>query len=200
MTKLYDEQYFERWYRGRTPAADRAHLRRKVAMAVSVAEYYLERPVRTVLDIGCGEGAWRAPLLKLRPDVSYMGFDSSEYAVARYGRSRNIHYATFGDFEFLRPCPPVDLLICSDVMHYVPTRELRKGVSGLVDLGGGIAFLEAFTRGDAFDGDREGFMKRSAADYVRLLGDAGLKPIGSHLWTRSEAYAQLAGLERPFVQ
>ena len=197
MTKLYDAEYFERWYRGRTPAADRAHLQRKVAMAVAVTEYYLERPIRTVLDIGCGEGAWRAPLLKLRPDASYIGFDSSEYAVSRYGRSRNIHYATFGDFEFLRPCPPVDLLICSDVMHYVPTRELKRGAVGLNELCGGIAFLEAFTRGDDFDGDRDGFLARSAKDYLRLLGDAGLKPIGSHFWTRAEAFAQLAALERP---
>ncbi len=31
-----------------------------LALAVAVAEYHLERPIRTVLDIGCGEGAWRA--------------------------------------------------------------------------------------------------------------------------------------------
>jgi hypothetical protein len=45
---------------------------RKVALAVASAEYYLERPIRSVLDIGCGEGAWRAPLLKLRPKVEYL--------------------------------------------------------------------------------------------------------------------------------
>ena len=27
------------------------------------AEYMLERPLRTVLDVGCGEGAWRAQTL-----------------------------------------------------------------------------------------------------------------------------------------
>ena len=130
MTKHYDADYFQRWYRdGDIGGAPR--LARKVALAVAVAEYHLERPIRTVLDIGCGEGAWRAPLLKLRPKLQYLGFDSSEYAVRRYGRTRNLHMARFGDFAWLRPCAPVDLLVCSDVMHYVPDRELRAGLAGV---------------------------------------------------------------------
>ena len=85
MTKTYDRAYFDKWYR-RGEIGGSARLARKVALAVATAEYHLERPIRSVLDIGCGEGAWRAPLLKLRPKLSYLGFDSSEYAIARYGR------------------------------------------------------------------------------------------------------------------
>ena len=130
MTKQYDADYFQRWYRdGDIGGAPR--LARKVALAVAVAEYHLERPIRTVLDVGCGEGAWRAPLLKLRPKLQYLGFDSSEYAVRRFGRTRNLHHARFEDFQYLRPCAPVDLLVCSDVLHYLPTRELKRGLPGL---------------------------------------------------------------------
>lgn len=117
--KQYDAAYFQRWYR-HAGLADPARLRRKVALAVAQAEYYLERPIRSVLDIGCGEAAWRAPLLALRPRISYLGFDSSAYSVQRYGRSRQIHPARFGDFAWLRPCAPVDLLICADLLHYLP--------------------------------------------------------------------------------
>ncbi|MGE8249812.1 MAG: methyltransferase, partial [Stenotrophomonas bentonitica] len=61
MDKTYDAAYFQRWYQpDQTGGA--ARLARKVALAVASAEYYLERPIRSVLDIGCGEGAWRAPL------------------------------------------------------------------------------------------------------------------------------------------
>ena len=71
MTKHYDQAYFDRWYRDPalrdTAIGGGARLARKVALAVATAEYHLERPIRSVLDIGCGEGAWRAPLLKLRP-------------------------------------------------------------------------------------------------------------------------------------
>ncbi|MEF2155745.1 class I SAM-dependent methyltransferase [Luteimonas sp. FXH3W] len=197
MSKVYDETYFNRWYRGAQPAADRAHLRRKVAMAVAMAEYYLERPIRTLLDIGAGEAAWRAPLLALRPKLQYLAFDSSEYAVQRYGARRQLHYATFGDFEWLRPCPPVDLLICADVMHYVPTAELKRGAQGLAALTGGLAFLETFVSGDPFAGDTDGFQKRSPAAFRKILESAGLAPIGSHFWARQEVVAQFAAMERP---
>ena len=63
----------------------------------------------------------------------------SEYAIGRYGRSRNLHPARFGDFALLRPCQPVDLLVCSDVLHYLPTRELDRGLPGLAALCGGVA-------------------------------------------------------------
>ena len=102
MHKAYDAQYFQRWYRD-GGIGGRQRLARKVALAVATAEYHLERPIRSVLDIGCGEGPWRAPLLKLRPRARYLGFDGSEYAVARYGRSRNLHLASFGEFALLRP-------------------------------------------------------------------------------------------------
>ncbi|MBA8682346.1 class I SAM-dependent DNA methyltransferase [Stenotrophomonas tumulicola] len=195
MDKTYDAAYFQHWYR-RADIGGSARLARKVALAVATAEHYLERPIRSVLDIGCGEGAWRAPLLKLRPKVQYLGFDSSEYAVRRYGRTRNLHPASFGDFAWLRPCAPVDLLVCSDVMHYVPDRELRAGLAGVAELTGGTAFLETFTAEDAFDGDHEGFQARPARWYRRELGKHGLLPIGSHCWLGGELAGEASALEK----
>lgn len=195
MDKLYDAAYFQHWYR-RADLGGAARRARKVALAVAAAEYYLERPIRSVLDIGCGEGAWRAPLMKLRPKIRYLGFDSSEYAVARFGRSRNLHPAAFGDFAWLRPCAPVDLLVCSDVMHYVADRELRAGLAGVAELTGGVAFLEAFAAEDAFEGDHEGFQPRPAQWYRRELGRHGLRPVGSHCWLGPALAAQASALEQ----
>jgi len=196
MTKQYDRDYFQRWYR-RGDIGGPQRLARKVALAVATAEYYLERPVRTVLDIGCGEGAWRAPLLRLRPKLRYLGFDDSEYAIARYGRQRNLHRAAFGDFEYLRPCPPVDLLVCADVLHYVPTRELKRGLPGLAELCGGVAFLETFTAQDEFEGDHDGFQSRPASWYRRQFAACGLGPAGSHCWLSPALGADAAALESP---
>jgi predicted TPR repeat methyltransferase len=201
MTKQYDQAYFERWYRD--PAlkdqaiGGTARLARKVAMAVATAEYHLERPIRTVLDIGCGEGVWRAPLLKLRPKISYLGFDSSQYAIERFGPRRNLHYARFADFEHLRPCAPVDLLVCSDVLHYLDTRELDRGLPSLAELCQGVAFLETFTREDGIDGDTHGFKRRPAKFYRQRLEALGLTPLGSHLWLSPALSDDTAALERP---
>ncbi|QOY63402.1 class I SAM-dependent methyltransferase [Lysobacter sp. H21R4] len=199
MSKHYDQAYFDQWYRD--PATrgaaigGPARLARKVALAVATAEYHLERPIRSVLDIGCGEGAWRAPLLKLRPKLDYLGFDSSEYAVGRFGARRNLHLARFGDFEYLRPCGPADLLVCSDVLHYLPTRELDRGLPALADLCTGVAFLETFTRSDGIDGDTVGFQARPEKFYRERFARIGLHPLGSHLWLGPAMRAGLAALE-----
>ena len=196
MPKRYDRAYFDRWYRqGGIGGARR--LARKVALAVATAEYHLERPLRTVLDIGCGEGPWRAPLLKLRPDARYLGFDASAYAVARFGARRNLHLARFGDFAQLRPCPPVDLLVCSDVLHYLEARELDRGLPGLAELCGGIAFLETFTREDRAEGDEHGFRNRPAAFYRRRFDALGFTGLGSHCWLSPALRGQSTALEAP---
>jgi SAM-dependent methyltransferase len=194
MTKQYDARYFEHWYRGQG-LGESARLMRKVALAVTTAEYHLQRPIRDVLDIGCGEGAWRAPLLKLRPRLQYLGFDSSEYAIRRYGRSRRLRLARFGDFAELRPCAPADLVVCSDVLHYLTTRELDRGLPGLVDLCGGVAFLETFTREDAAEGDEEEFQNRPATFYRQRFVALGLRQIGSHCWLSPRLAADATALE-----
>lgn len=196
MTKRYDRDYFDRWYR-RGGIGGGARLARKVALAVATAEYHLERPLRTVLDVGCGEGPWRAPLLKLRPGAQYLGFDSSQYAIARFGPRRNLHLARFGDFARLRPCPPVDLLVCSDVLHYLDVRELDRGLPGLAELCGGVAFLETFAREDRAEGDEHGFRARPAAFYHRRFERLGFTQLGSHCWLAPALRGGTTALEVP---
>ncbi|KPN20861.1 methyltransferase [Xanthomonas sp. Mitacek01] len=196
MSKQYDRAYFDRWYRAGDIGGP-ARLARKVALAVATAEHHLERPLRTVLDIGAGEGAWRAPLLKLRPKLQYLGFDPSAYAVARFGRARNLHHARFADFEMLRPCAPVDLLVCSDVLHYLDTRELDRGLPGLAELCGGVAFLETYTREDGPDGDNVDFKRRPARFYRERFAAAGFRQLGSHCWLSPALADAATSLEIP---
>lgn len=194
--KIYDRAYFDKWYRSRRHAVSSDHaLERKVALAVSVAEYYLAHPVSNVLDVGCGEGVWRKPLRELRPRAEYLGLDSSEYVVARYGRSRNIRLATFGQLGELRFDATFDLIACSDVIHYVPTRELKRGLRGIVEMLDGVAFLELFTSVDAPDGDKHGFIARSPSWYQSTFAQAGLIACGSHCYVGPRLKGSVAALE-----
>ena len=71
---FYDQAYFDRWYRD--PGSRmwaRADVERKVRMAVAVAEYLLDRPLRSVLDVGCGEGPWQKILKRLREPYHMVG-------------------------------------------------------------------------------------------------------------------------------
>ena len=181
--KLYDRAYFERWYRDpRYAVVHQGVVARRVQLAVAAAEYLLERPLRTVLDVGCGEGPWRALLRHARPNVRYTGVDSSAYAVRRYGRARNLRLGRLGDLGRLKLDPPYDLIVCSDVLHYVETDELARGLAAIARLLGGVAFLETFAREDATEGDQEAFQQRPAAVYRRLIRAAGLIPLGLHCY------------------
>ena len=175
--------------------SSRRELDRKVALAVAVAEYYLGRRIVNVLDVGCGEGVWHAPLHALRPGVEYLGLDGSEYAVARYGRSRNLRLATFSQLAELRFDRAFDLIVCSDVLHYVPTRELKRGLRGIVEMLDGVAFLELFTSADAPDGDKHGFIARAPQWYRCVFADAGLIACGTHCYLGPRLKGSVAALE-----
>jgi SAM-dependent methyltransferase len=182
MPKEYDKAYFDRWYRNRSTRVNtHAEVRRKVSLAVTVCEYFLRRPIRTVLDVGCGEGAWLPHLRALRPRVRYRGLDSSPYVVERFGKERNIGLAAFGDLPRL-DLGVHDLVICSDVLHYVPEDEIRAGVEALAGATDGMAFLEVLTREDEIVGDLDAFFRRPAAWYRRLFRASGLTFAGPYCW------------------
>lgn len=192
-TKQYDRQYFDHWYR-QSGVGLRRDVERSVALALAVTEYHLERPVRQVLDVGCGEAPWQPVLARLRPKARYLGFDSSEYAVRRYGIRRNVHFARFADFEFLRPCAPADLVVCADVLHYLDAREIDRGLPGLVELTAGVLYLPTFTRGDLVEGDLQDFKRRPASFYTGRLQALGMRALGSHCWISADY--PLTGLEK----
>jgi SAM-dependent methyltransferase len=197
MPKIYDRGYFDKWYRDPGHAVGSpAELRRKVAMVVAQAEYYLGRPIRNVLDVGCGEATWRAPLKALRPGIDYRGLDASEYVVARYGRSRQIGLARFGQLEHLRFDDRFDLIVCTDVLHYLKPAEIRAGLVGIGEMLEGIAFLEVFTSRDDVAGDHHGFLSRAPSWYLRAFGAAGLLACGSHCYLGPRLERHIAALER----
>lgn len=192
--KVYDKAYFEHWYRGKH-TQDQNALARKVALAIAKAELHIERPIRTVLDIGCGEAPWRKHLLKLRPKLHYQGIDASEYVVQRYGKTRNIALATFGQMQQLRIGPPVDLLICSDVMHYIPSAELKRGLQGFPELCAGLAYIDVYCREDKITGDFKGFIARSAKQYRTLFEQSGFIALGSHCYLSPQCESPVSALE-----
>jgi SAM-dependent methyltransferase len=195
--KRYDRAYFDRWYRNpRSRIATPAEVARKARMVVAIAEYLLGRPVRSVLDVGCGEGAWQPILRRLRPSVDYVGIDSSEYVVRRFGTRRNIRLGSFGALNAHDWRRPFDLVVCCDVISYLPAGELRRGLSHLADLLGGVAYLEIFTIADAVTGDRRDWHDRSPAYYRNLLHRAGLTPCGMHCYVGSELSKETVALER----
>jgi SAM-dependent methyltransferase len=205
--KTYDRSYFDRWYRDPAQAVILgSHLERRVRLAVAAAEYVLEREIETVLDVGCGEAPWRRYIRKLRPRARYVGIDPSPYVVQRFGRARNIALGGVGDLGTpalsrallaLGARPPFDLIVCSDVLHYVATPDLGRGLKAIGRwVGGGMAFLEFFTKDDDTEGDTEDFKPRPAATYARLVRAAGLTHLGLHSYVGRDVGRSIMAFEK----
>jgi SAM-dependent methyltransferase len=164
-------------------------------MVLALGEYLLERPVASVLDVGCGEGAWYPALRALRPRIRYVGVDPSPYVVQRFGARRHIRSGSFERLGDLRQMEPFDLVLCVDVLHYLPPSAIEQGLPHLGTLTAGLAYLPVFTSGDAFDGDRQELRRRPAAYYRRAFARAGLHPCGPHCYASAAVAEQATALE-----
>lgn len=195
--KQYDRDYFDRWYRNpRTRVHVKDAVERKVAFAMGAAEYLNGRPIRRVLDVGCGEAPWQPILRRLRPRVEYQGVDSSTYSVARYGKSRNVRLGTFGELGRLGLRGPFDFIVCADVLHYVPTPELGPGLKAIASLLEGVAFIEVFTSHDSIVGDKREMKSRAPATYQRIFRAAGLVHCGMCCFVREDFAPGVTAFER----
>lgn len=196
----YDRRYFDKWYRHpRHRVKTRLDMRRQLGFIVAVAEYLLDRPVRSVLDVGCGEGNWSTVLRELRPRASYTGVDGSEYAVRRFGARRHIRLGTLGTIGSIGLKGPFDLILCLGVLNYVAPDELRRGLRQLRDLAGGLAYLEIFTRSDEATGDFRKSAAQWPAWYRSVFRRAGFVPLGLHCYLPRDLASHAAALERADV-
>jgi SAM-dependent methyltransferase len=193
--KEYDRAYFDRWYRAKGRVVRPEVVRRKVKLAQAAAEYMLGREIRSVLDIGCGEAPWRAELRRTRPDIHYLGTDTSEYVVSRYGKSRNIRLAGMGELDGLKLRKSYDLIVCADMLEYIPRDEMARGLATIARVLGGVAYLEAFTTVDELVGDREGWHHRTPAMYRKAFRTAGLISCGLNCYITEAGLARMNALE-----
>jgi SAM-dependent methyltransferase len=196
MPKKYDRAYFDRWYRGRARIGAEPDVRRKVTMAVSIAEFFLRRSIRNAIDIGCGEAPWFLHLQQLRPKVRYFGYDPGDYAVEHFGTSRKVRRGAFADIAALNIRERFDLVVCADVMHYLQDEEIRRGLPAIVRLLRGAAFFEVLTREDSVVGDTVGLIRRPAAWYREVFTSAGLTAVGPYTWIGKRLADDSTALER----
>jgi SAM-dependent methyltransferase len=194
--KSYDEAYFTKWYRDpRTRVHTPDAVRRKVRMVVGITEYFLGRKLRSVLDVGAGEGTWGVELRRMRPGIRYLGVDPSEYVVAKHGRRRNIRLGSFEELPSLSLGRGFDLIVCADMLQYIPEPVLRRGVRHLASLLSGVAFLEAYTTGDEMEGDLDDWHPRTKSRYRRIFADAGLVACGAHCYLTPKVAENAVELE-----
>jgi predicted TPR repeat methyltransferase len=145
--------------------------------------------------VGCGEGLWRAALRRERPHLEYLGIEPSAYAVERYGARRNIRLGDIASLDGLSIRERFDIVICNDVLHYIPAPALRLGMHALAKRLRGVAYLGLFTSADDIEGDLQGYLKRSPWFYRNTFENAGLRSVGMHCWIPESLAHDRAALE-----
>jgi SAM-dependent methyltransferase len=194
--KRFDNSYFDKWYRHPDHrVGTNADLLRLVRFAVAATEYAIARPIRSVLDVGAGEGRWQPVLHRLRPGARYVGVDPSEYAVKRFGRRRNIVHGTFDDLPTLFPGRTFDLVVSCSVLNYLPHAEMKRAIRRIAERTGGVAYLEIFASEDEVEGDTSNWHAESRADYRRIIRAAGLMPCGLHCYIPIDNASTVVALE-----
>jgi trans-aconitate 2-methyltransferase len=100
------------------------------------------REPRTVVDLGCGEGALTASLAQRWPGARVTGVDSSPEmlaAAAAHAVPGRVGFAA-GDVQEWQPDGPVDVLVTNAVLHWVPGHaDLLRRWAGQLAPGGWLA-------------------------------------------------------------
>ncbi|MGZ6989352.1 MAG: methyltransferase, partial [Thermoanaerobaculia bacterium] len=116
------------------------------------------------------------------------------------GRSRNVRRGSWGQLSDLRFDDPFDLVVCSDALHYVPTREVVRGLESLPELIGGVAYFDFLSADDdletGIEGDLVGFKMRRVSWYRQRFRGAGLVECGLGFWATLDLAPRLTALER----
>lgn len=137
----FDAAFYQRFYANpRTRVTTRAQMAQR-ARTIAALTTQLDLPVRRILDAGCGLGWMRKPLLRAFPEATYVGLEISEHLCARLGWV-NESLAT------LRSRSRFDLVICYDVLQYLPEREARRALANLGRLCRGALYFHVPTGED----------------------------------------------------
>ena len=133
--------YYRRYYgRARTAVTSRREMARRGEFIASFASY-LDLPVRSILDAGCGVGWLRAPLRRRFPRARYVGLEVSPYLCKRFAWVE-------GSVATFRPAAQFDLVICYDVLQYLDDQQARRAMANLARLTRRVLYFSALTRED----------------------------------------------------
>ncbi len=173
----FDAEYYRRYYENRstavvTPAQRRAEVRFVLAFCDHIGV-----EIHRFADVGAGTGWWAKEFARQHPrcrDIET--YDASADAARLYGH-RRVSIETLGG-------RPADLVVCRDVLRYVPDAVAKEAIERLAKKCRGVLYLHVVTREDEVDeeaSDMTGYF-RQARWYRSRLERAGFTNAGMGLF------------------
>ena len=193
---MFDADFYQRYYVDpRTRVASRADAVRLGRFVCGYAAYLGFR-VKRVLDAGCGLGHLRSPVGECFPRARYIGLETSRYLCRRYGW-------TFGSIADYAPRSPFDLVLCHDVLQYLPDPEAERALVNLGRLCRGVLYFSVLTaedwRRNADQARTDSGVRLRVADWYKSRLLRQFQPLGGGLLARRGYRPLLWELERPWI-
>ncbi|HEY0799740.1 MAG TPA: class I SAM-dependent methyltransferase [Steroidobacteraceae bacterium] len=169
-----------------------AEMRSRAAVIASALRQ-CQIPIRSILDAGCGIGLLREPFKQLLPRARYVGLEASDYLCSRFDWIQ-------GSVIDFAPRKPFDLVVCYDVLQYLPDDAASRAIANLAKLTCAALYVSALTTEDWRENcdrnrtDRAVHL-RSGAWYRRRLNKS-FRYVGFGIWVRKNVTAILWEMER----
>ena len=187
----FDAAFFKRFY-----STSPVHSRTKVntlATAVHAMCQWWEVPVRSVLDVGAGLGAWRDWYATTHPRVQRLSVDISEHACEKYDHECH-------DIASWFPTRQFDLVVCHSVLQYLNDKQAVAAIGNLAKATRGVLYLEVPTSADL----RNAVDKKTTdlniyartGDWYRKRLNRHFVQAGAGLWVARGSGTTLYELER----
>ena len=139
--RTFDAAYYERFYLDPgTRVAEKRDLEIQSRFLCSYLDHLRIR-VRRILDLGCGLGRLREPLLAHYAGARYTGVEVSEHLCSDLGWVHD-SAATY------RSRRRFDLVICRDVLQYLDDGEAERAIENFGRHCHGALYFDALTRED----------------------------------------------------
>ena len=188
----FDRAYYQRYYFDHRTAVATGNEVRARARLIAAFTAHVGLPPRRILDVGCGTGRLRSALMRLLPRAHYVGLESSDYLCQRYGWQQ-------GRIENYRVRAPFDLLICYDVLQYLPPAAAERALLNFGRLCRGALYFTALTRYDYQENcdqartDADVYLR--SATWYRMRLRRQFREAGLGFWLRRGAPLTLWELE-----
>jgi 2-polyprenyl-3-methyl-5-hydroxy-6-metoxy-1,4-benzoquinol methylase len=194
LSNNFNVAYFRKFYlNASTRVVTAAEMRSRAAL-IAGALRQCQIPIRSILDAGCGIGLLRKPFKEFLPRARYVGLEASHYLCTRFGWMQ-------GSIIDFAPRVPFDLVVCYDVLQYLPDAHAARAIHNFSELTRAALYVSALTTEDWRENcdrsrtDRAVHL-RSGAWYRRRLNKS-FRYVGFGIWVRKNVTAILWEMERP---
>ena len=186
----FDAAYYKRFYTDTETRAVTAGEQRRLSGFIAAYLEYLELPISSIVDVGCGIGTMLDALAKALPDAHVEGIEISDYLCDRHGWVQG----SVTDYDY-----PADLTLCADVIAYLNARDASQAIENLAVNTRSALYLSVLTEDDleVCDTQRTDMTQnlRPAAWYKRRLA-RHFVAVGGGLFLRKPLSIAVWQLER----